>query len=92
MAMDSTLVKTDGVAGPLPPVSCGEIISLFVINSIPEVSPIAVGANFAVNVVLCPSVIVNGSDGPFTLKPFPDAAARVIVMGTVPEFVRVKVR
>ena len=92
IAMDSTSVETDVVTGPLPPASRGVGISLFVIKSAPEAAPIAVGANFVVKIALCPSAIVNGSDGPFTLKPLPDAAARVIVMGAAPEFVRVSVR
>jgi hypothetical protein len=92
IAMDSTSVETDGATGPLPPASCGVGISLFVIKSSPEASPIAVGANFVIKVALCPSAIFNGSDGPFTLKPLPDAAACVIVMGADPEFERVRVR
>ena len=41
-------------------------------------------------VVLCPPANVNGSGGPLTVKPPPDAVAWVTVMVSVPEFVRVR--
>jgi hypothetical protein len=65
---------------------------LFVIERLPEASPIVVGANLVMNVVVCPSANVNGSDGPLKVKPPPDATAWVIVMADVPEFVRVRLR
>jgi hypothetical protein len=61
-----------------------------VIKRLPEAVPIAGGANLAVKVALCPSAIVNGSGGPVTAKPAPDATALVTVKTVGPEFVRVK--
>jgi hypothetical protein len=48
------------------------------------------GANLAMKVALCPSAKVNGSDGPVTVKPLPDATALVIVRGAAPEFLKVR--
>ena len=62
---------------------------LVVIKRLPEALPIASGANLAVKVALCPSANFNGSDGPVTAKPPPDATALVTVKAVGPEFVRV---
>jgi hypothetical protein len=64
---------------------------LVVIERLPEASPIATGANLPVKVALCPSANANGSDGPVTAKPPPDATALMTVKAVGPEFVRVTV-
>ena len=61
------------------------------INTIPEVSPIAAGANLIVNFALCPTANVIGSDGALISKPLPDTAALVIVKGPSPEFMIVTI-
>jgi hypothetical protein len=63
---------------------------VLVIKRLPEALPMAEGANLAMNVVLCPAVNVNGSGGPVTVKPPPDATALVIVEGAVLEFLNVR--
>jgi hypothetical protein len=63
---------------------------VLVIERLPEALPIAVGAKLVVKVALCPSAIVNGSDGPLTVKRPPDTTAWVIVKAAVSEFVRVR--
>ena len=60
------------------------------IERLPEALPIAVGANLVVKVTLCPSANVNGSGGPFTVKPSPDATVWVTVMAAVLEFARIR--
>jgi hypothetical protein len=61
-----------------------------VIERLPETLPIADGVKVIVKVALCPPVNVNGSAGPFRLKPPPDAAIWVSVIESLPEFVRVR--
>ena len=61
------------------------------INTLPEVSPIAAGANLIVNFALCPTASVNGSNGAAISKPLPDTAALVIVNGPPPEFMIVTI-
>jgi hypothetical protein len=66
------------------------LVWVFVIKSLPEASPIAEGANLAMNVALCPTANVIGSGGAATVKPPPDATAWVIVKGAAPEFLTVR--
>ena len=54
----------------------------------PAALPIAVGANFAVNVVVWPAFSVIGLR-PLMLKPVPVAAACEIAIALAPEFVSV---
>ena len=61
------------------------------IEMLPEVLPVAAGANLAVNEVFEPALIVTGVVRPDMLKPVPDADAAEIVMLAVPEFVSVMV-
>jgi hypothetical protein len=63
---------------------------IFVIKRLPEAFPTAEGANLAMKVALCPSPKFKGSNGPVIVKPRPEAAALVIVMGAVPEFLNVR--
>jgi hypothetical protein len=73
------VLVNDDVTDSLPPVSWGVVAWLVVIKRLPEALPIATGANLPVKVALCPSANVNGSDGPVTTKPPPDAIALVTV-------------
>lgn len=66
------------------------VVWIFVIRRLPEAEPTAEGANLAIKVALCPSPKFKGSAGPVIVKPRPDAAALVIVMGAVPEFLNVR--
>ena len=59
------------------------------INTLPEALPVALGVKVVVNVVLSPAAKVNGSDGPLISKPFPEAAAWIIMMAALLEFVTV---
>ena len=89
--IDSWFVVINGVTTPLPLVTLGAASWVLVIMRLPEASPIAVGANRVVNVVLCPQAKVKGSDGPLTVKPPPEATALVIVILPIWEFVTVRV-
>ena len=64
--------------------------ALLVMVTAPAALPVAVGANFAVNVVVCPAFSVIGFS-PLMLKPVPDAAACEIAIALAPEFVSVTV-
>ena len=59
--------------------------------TVPLNVPAEVGANFTVNVVLCPAVSVTGGVIPETLNPVPDAATAEIVRLEPPVFVMVSV-
>jgi hypothetical protein len=76
---------------PLSAIVSGEPGALLVIEMLPEVLPVAAGANLAVNEVFEPALIVTGVVRPDMLKPVPDADAAEIVMLAVPEFVSVMV-
>jgi len=58
---------------------------------LPVELPAAVGANWAVNVALCPAEILAGRVNPIALYPVPDALRAEIVNVAFPEFVRVTV-
>jgi hypothetical protein len=62
--------------------------ALLVIVTVPAALPVAVGANFAVNVVVWPAFSVIGLR-PLMLKPVPVAAACEIAIALAPEFVSV---
>ena len=62
--------------------------ALLVIVTAPVALPVAVGANFAINVVVCPAFNVIGLR-PLMLKPEPVAAACEIAIALAPEFVSV---
>ena len=59
--------------------------------TVPGNVPTDVGANFTVNVVLCPAVKVTGVVIPETLNPVPDAATAEIVALVPPVFLIVSV-
>jgi hypothetical protein len=59
--------------------------------AVPVNVPAEVGANFTVNVVLCPAANVTGSVIPETLNPVPDAATAEIVALVPPVFLIVSV-
>lgn len=54
---------------------------------LPAAAPLAVGANCALKVRLCPAVNVVGSESPVIPKPFPATVARLIVTLEFPLFV-----
>lgn len=56
---------------------------------VPEAAPLAVGANFAVNVVLCPALSVRGRFNPLILNPEPVTEAAEMVRLVPPLFVKV---
>ena len=56
---------------------------------LPLTAPLAVGANFTVNEVLCPAVKVRGNVSPLKLYPAPLADAAEMVRLDPPEFVNV---
>jgi len=60
-----------------------------VIKILPLATPADAGANVALNVVLCPALIVNGVAKPLILKAVPEEPAWEIVTPLVPEFVSV---
>ena len=55
--------------------------------SVPLAVPVFAGANFTVNVVLCPAFNVAGRLGPVKLNPVPLADALDKVTAVPPEFV-----
>ena len=61
------------------------------ISTLPEVLPIAAGANLVVNWALCPTTNANGSDGALISKPLPETAAWVMVKAALLEFVIVTI-
>jgi hypothetical protein len=77
------------VPEPVKAIESGEPAALLTIEMLPVALPAVVGANFAVNVVLCPAFSVTGAARPVMLKPVPDALPDEIATLAVPEFVRV---
>ena len=90
MAIVAIWMVTTGAIGVLAMLTGGVSSRLLVIERLPETLPVAVGAKLVMKVVLCPPANVNGSGGPFTVKPPPDAIVWETVMVSVPEFVRVR--
>jgi phosphopantothenate synthetase len=76
---------------PLSAIVNGEFGPLFATETLPFAAPAVVGANCAVNVVLCPAAIVSGVEMPVMLKPAPLAVAEVTVKLAEPELVNVTV-
>lgn len=75
---------------PLSATAFGELGALLEMTTLPDKLPAAVGANSALNVVLCPAASVAGVFRPLMLKPEPLAAICAIVRVAVPVFVTVK--
>ena len=67
----------------------GEAGELLTIEMLPEALPADVGANFAVNAVVCPAPRVVGVARPLMLKPAPETFACETEMLADPELVRV---
>jgi hypothetical protein len=67
----------------------GEPGALLAIEMLPVVLPAVVGANLAVNDVVCPAFKVTGVARPVMLNPVPDALPAEIARLPVPEFVSV---
>jgi hypothetical protein len=74
---------------PLKGIVNGEFGALLTIEMFPLAAPLVVGANCALNVVVCPAPSVSGVLNPLMLSPVPDAVACEIVTLPVPEFVSV---
>jgi hypothetical protein len=66
----------------------GEFGELLTMEMLPAALPADVGANFAVNDVVCPAPRVAGVARPLTPKPAPDTFACEMEMLAEPEFVR----
>ena len=69
----------------------GDPGALLAIEMLPEALPLAVGANFAVNDVLPPAMIVVGMVNPEMLNPAPDAVAADTTVFAFPGLLRVMV-
>ena len=65
------------------------LLAFEVMLTLPLTAPLAVGANFTVNEVLCPAVKVRGNVSPLKLYPAPLADAAEMVRLDPPEFVNV---
>ena len=65
------------------------LLPLEVMLTLPLTAPLAAGANFTVNEVLCPAFNVKGKLSPLILNPVPLALAAEIVRLVPPEFVSV---
>jgi len=61
-----------GVETPLPlrAICAGEFAALLLTNKLPLTEPVAVGAKFTLNVVLCPAPKLSGVN-PLIVKPAP---------------------
>lgn len=57
---------------------------LLAIVSFPVSEPVAVGANWRLNVAVWPAFRVNGNVAPDTVKPVPDAVAELTVTAAEP--------
>jgi hypothetical protein len=77
------------VPDPDKAIASGEPGALLTIETLPVALPVALGENFAANVVLCPAFNVNGVARPVMLNPVPDALPAEIATLAVPEFVSV---
>jgi hypothetical protein len=85
-------VKVAGVtAVPLEGIDKLGFDAFEVTVAVPVNVPALVGANFTVNVVLCPAVNVTGGVIPETLNPVPDAPTAEIVALVAPVFLIVSV-
>ena len=62
---------------------------MLTIEMLPVVLPAAVGANLAVNDVVCPALSVTGAARPLMLNAVPEALPCEITTLPVPEFVNV---
>ena len=65
------------------------LLAFEVMLTLPLTAPLAVGANFTVNEVLCPAVKVKGNVSPLKLYPAPLADAAEMVRLDPPELVSV---
>jgi hypothetical protein len=81
--------KVPCVPAPLKAIVSGEPGALLVIETLPLALPEVVGANFAVNEIFPPALMVTGTVKPLMLNPVPEALAAEIVMLAVPGFVNV---
>jgi hypothetical protein len=75
---------------PLRAIVAGEFAALLFTNTLPVTEPVAVGAKFTLNVVLCPAVKVSGVR-PLTLKPAPETLSEETFTLALPVLVNVTV-
>jgi hypothetical protein len=75
LTLEGVAVKTRAADVPVPVSGIDSGDALLVKLMLPLTTPVAVGANTALNVVLPPGVIVTGRLSPATLSPVPDALA-----------------
>lgn len=76
---------------PLRAIEAGEPGALLVIEMLPVALPAVVGANWAVNDVFAPALMVVGMGRPLIVKPVPEALAAEIVSAALPVLVSVTV-
>jgi hypothetical protein len=69
----------------------GELRALLATDTVPEMLPTTVGANWIPRLLDCPGANVSGKLNPLTLKPAPETVACEILKLVVPELVRVTV-
>jgi hypothetical protein len=82
-----------GVEIPLPlrAIWVGEFAALLLTSRLPVTDPVAVGAKFTLNVVLCPAAKVSGVN-PLIVKPAPVMLSVEILMFVLPVLLNVTVR
>jgi hypothetical protein len=80
-------VNVAAVPVPLREIVAGDPGALLAIDTVPVAPPAAVGANFALNVSVCPAATVVFAFSPETLNPVPVTVALVIVRVDWPVFV-----
>jgi len=90
-ALVGVAVSCACVPVPFKLIVVGEFGALLAIEMLPLALPAAVGANFALNVVLNPAPNVSGVVIPVVLKPAPVTVTAEIVTVALPPFVRVMV-
>jgi hypothetical protein len=76
---------------PLRAIEAGEPGALLVIEMLPVALPEVVGANWAVNEMFAPALMVVGTGKPLIEKPVPEVLAAEIVSAALPVFVNVTV-
>jgi len=66
-------------------------VALLASDTLPLTDPATVGANFTLNVVLCPAVKLSGGVSPLAVKPTPETVSWEMFAVEFPELVRVTV-
>lgn len=76
---------------PVSAICAGEFVALLATNTLPLTDPVAVGAKFTLNVVLCPAVKLSGGVRPPALKPAPETLICEMLTLALPVLVSVTV-